>query len=105
SDWADIQTATATVVVHHANGTTTTSTTSNRGAGLRVSAKDDVAFTGTVARLTNQTAAGKSAVIDWGDGTTSKRTVAASGSDVTVSGSHTYAKQGYFPTRITLSDA
>ncbi len=105
SDWADIQTATATVVVHHANGTTTTSTISNGGAGLQVSAKEDVAFTGTVARFTNQTAAGKSAVIDWGDGTTSNGTVAASGSDVTVSGSHTYAKQGYFPTRITLSDA
>ncbi len=104
SDWADIQNATATVVVHHADGSTTTSTISNGGAGLQVNAKEGVSFTATVAHFTNQSATGKSAAIDWGDGTTSTGTVAASGADVTVTGTHTYAKQGYFPTRITLSD-
>ncbi len=104
SDWADIQSATASVAIHHANGTTTNLTLTNGGAGLQVNVKEGISFTGTVARFTNQSATGKSAVIDWGDGTTSTGTVAASGANVTVSGSHTYAKQGYFPTRITLSD-
>ncbi|HEY7329530.1 MAG TPA: SdrD B-like domain-containing protein [Gemmataceae bacterium] len=105
SNWTNIQNATAKVVVTHADGSTTTSTISNGGAGVQVNEKEGVSFTATVARFTNQTATGKSAVIDWGDGTTSSGTVAASGADVTVSGSHTYAKQGYFPILITLSDA
>jgi probable HAF family extracellular repeat protein len=105
SDWADIQAATATVVVHHADGSKTTSTMANGGAGLQVNAKEGVSFTASVASFTNQTAAGKSAVINWGDGATSTGTVAASGANLTVTGSHTYASQGYFPTRITLSDA
>ncbi len=104
SDWADIQNATATVKITHADGSTTTSTISNGGAGLQVNAKEGVSFTGTVAHFTNQSPTGKSAVINWGDGTTSTGIVAASGADVTVSGTHTYSKQGYFPTRITLSD-
>jgi probable HAF family extracellular repeat protein len=109
SNWADIQGATATIVVTHANGSTTTSTISNGGQGLQVSAKEAVSFTAPVANFTNQTATGKSAVIDWGDGTTSIGTVGTvvmgGTEDVTVSGSHTYAQQGYYPTRITLSDA
>jgi hypothetical protein len=105
SDWTNIQDATATLVVTHADGSTTTSTISNGGAGLQVNAREGVSFTASVASFTNQTVTGKSAVIDWGDGTTSTGTVAASGANVAVSDTHTYAKQGYFPTRITLSDA
>jgi hypothetical protein len=105
STWADVQSATASVAIHHANGTTTNLTLTNGGAGQQLNESEGVAFTSTVATFTNQTAAGKSAVIDWGDGTTSTGTVAASGANVTVTGSHTYAKQGYFPTRITLSGA
>ena len=105
SDWADIQTATANVVVHHADGTTATFTMANGGMGLDLAVKEGVSFNQTVARFTGLSPAGVSANIEWGDGTTSAGNVAADGANVIVTGSHTYTQQGYFPTRITISDA
>ncbi len=105
SNWADIQTATATVVVHHANGTMATFTMANGGMGLNLAAKEVVSFTQTVARFDKLSPTGLSAQIDWGDGTTSAGKVAAAGTAVIVTGSHTYSNQGYFPTRVTLSDS
>ena len=105
NDWADLQTATANVVVHHTNGTTATFTMANGGKGEVLNVKEAVSFNQTVARFTKLGPAGLSATIQWGDGTTSVGKVAAAGADVIVTGSHTYAQQGYFPTRITLSDS
>ena len=51
SDWADIQTATANVVVHHADGTTATFTMANGGMGLDLAVKEGVSFNQTVAQL------------------------------------------------------
>ena len=105
SDWADIQTATANVVVHHADGTTATFTMANGGMGFDLAVKEGVSFNQTVASFTGLSPAGVSANIEWGDGTTSAGNVAADGANVIVTGSHTYAQQGYFPTRITISDS
>ncbi len=105
NDWADLQTAKATLVVHHSDGTMGTFTLANGGSGSVLNLKEGVAFNKTVARFTNLSPTGLSAVIDWGDGTKSAGKVAAAGADVIVTGSHTYANEGYFPTRITLSDS
>jgi probable HAF family extracellular repeat protein len=105
SDWADIQNATATVAVHHTDGSTTTSTVSNGSAGGVLKFKEGVPFSGPVAAFSNVTSTGLSAVIDWGDGTTSAGIVGMAGTAALVGGSHTYAKQGYSPIRVTLSDA
>ena len=105
SNWADIQTATANVVVHHTNGTTATITMANGGKGEVLNVKEGDSFTRNVARFAKLSPTGLSAIIDWGDGTTSAGKVGAAGTDVIVTGSHTYDKQGYFPTRITLSDS
>ena len=44
------------------------------------------------------------ATIDWGDGTTSAGTIGAAVSGVfSVTGTHTYATQGHFPVRVTLT--
>jgi probable HAF family extracellular repeat protein len=105
TDWADVQTAKANVLIKHQNGTTTTMLIANGGKGEVLNVSEAVSFTHSVARFTNLKPAGLSAIIDWGDGTTSHGTLSASGNDLLVSGSHKYAKQGYFPTRISLSDA
>ena len=105
SDWADIQTATANVVVTHGDGTTATFTMHNGGMGFDLNVKEGVSFNQTVASFTGLSPAGVSANIEWGDGTTSAGTVTAVNANVVVTGSHTYAQQGYFPTRITISDS
>lgn len=106
SNWNDLQDSTAAVAIHHIDGTTTNLTLQNAAQGYLVNAQEGVAMpTQTVARFTNQTTTGKSAVIDWGDGSTSSGTMTADGADVTVTGAHTYAKQGYYTSRTTLSDA
>jgi hypothetical protein len=105
SDWTNLQTAMATVVVTHMNGSKTTATIANDGQGLAVSASEGASFTASVATFPNRTPAGKTALIDWGDQTTSAGTVTASGANVTVAGTHTYARPGYYPTSITLADS
>ena len=104
SSWTNIQNATATLVVTHSDGSTTTSTISNGGTGGALKLKEGVSFTGPVAAFSNVSSTGLSAVIDWGDGTTSAGTAGVAGTAALVGGSHTYAKQGYFPIRVTLSD-
>lgn len=44
------------------------------------------------------------AVIDWGDGTTSVGTISESGGSGTLSGSHTYAVGGIYPITVKLTD-
>jgi hypothetical protein len=45
-----------------------------------------------------------SATIDWGDGSTSPGTIAASGSGFSVSGSHQYAEDGSYPIKVAIKD-
>jgi hypothetical protein len=77
----------------------------NGGMGFDLAVKEGVSFNQTVARFTALSPTGVSANIEWGDGTTSAGNVAADGANVIVTGSHAYSQQGYFPTRITISDA
>jgi hypothetical protein len=83
------------------------------GTGLTATATEGTSFSGAVATFANtgfpnNTAGDFTATIDWGDGTTDTGvavTVAGgSGSDLTVSGSHTYADEGSFIPIVTLTD-
>jgi hypothetical protein len=107
SDWQNLTTATAAAVFHHKNGTTTTMNLLNVGVGTNLAAKEAVAVTGIVATFSKITETGLSAIIDWGDGTATTPGVITllSGGKLTVSGTHTYGKQGYFITSIRLLDA
>jgi PKD repeat protein len=79
-------------------------------AGLAVSATEGASFSGTVASFTDANPAATSgdfsAVITWGDGTTSAGTVTANpAGGFLVSGSHTYGEEGSFPVSVSISDA
>jgi hypothetical protein len=87
------------------NGTASATTTATVaeddclcGAGQVVVATEGVSFSGTVATFSNpgfpsNPAADFTAVIAWGDGTTSAGTVSGGNGSFTVSGSHTYADE------------
>jgi hypothetical protein len=53
---------------------------------------------------TAATAGEYSALIEWGDGSTSSGTINGSGGSFTVTGSHTYAEEGTYTTKVTVTD-
>ena len=77
------------------------------GSGVR--AEEGQAFAGTVATLTENglpDASTFAARIDWGDGTTSSGTIAATPAALEVTGAHTYAEESGatpFVTRVTVT--
>jgi hypothetical protein len=76
--------------------------------GVPVTATEGAAFTAPVATFSDpdsDPATSFTAVIDWGDNHTSAGVVTASGGNFTVSGSHTYAEEGSFSVRVTITDA
>ncbi|HEY1591106.1 MAG TPA: hypothetical protein VGF81_04890 [Solirubrobacteraceae bacterium] len=77
-------------------------------SGTPVSATEGQAFSGNVATFTDPdtsaTASEYSATIDWGDGTTSTGTISGSGGSFTVAGSHTYAEEGSYTIKTTITD-
>ncbi len=72
------------------------------------SATEGQAFSGPVAAFTDTNAAAQasdfSAVIFWGDGSSSVVTVGGGSGTFTVSGSHTYAADASYPVRVVLSE-
>jgi RHS repeat-associated protein len=78
------------------------------GQGLIIRAGAGVAFTGDVATFADQNPSGTvvdfTATIHWGDGRSSAGTVRPSTGGFTVSGSHTYATNGTFTTRVNVTD-
>ena len=75
--------------------------------GMTLAATEGQALTGALATFTDTylNAAGDfAASIDWGDGTQAAGVVAGSGGNFTVSGSHTYARQGHFTAHVSLAD-
>jgi len=78
------------------------------GTPTSFSAPPGVSFTATVATfsdtLTSAVASDFTALIDWGDATTSAGTVSGGGGSFSVSGTHTYAGAGTFSVIVTLSD-
>jgi parallel beta-helix repeat protein len=76
--------------------------------GVPVTATEGAAFTAPVATFSDpggDPAGSFTAVIDWGDNHTSAGVVTATGGSFTVSGSHTYAEEGSFSVRVTITDA
>jgi len=78
--------------------------------GTTINSVEGSVFTGPVATFTdpdpNAVAAEYSAVIDWGDGTTSAGIVSGpTGGPFTVSGTHTYADEGSYTIQVTITDA
>jgi len=80
-------------------------------SGASVHAIEDQSFTGTVTTFTDPdtsaSAGDYTAVIDWGDGTTpvaGSGSVSGSSGRFTISGSHTYSRQGTFTTKTTIYD-
>jgi len=76
--------------------------------GVNVKATAGAPFSGTLATFTNAepegTAVTYSAVIAWGDGSTSAGVVSGTGTTLTVSGSHTYADPGTDTIQVTITD-
>ena len=78
-------------------------------AASPVNAIAGVTFTGPVATFTDANPSGKvsdfSATVTWGDGTATPGVVSArSGGGFMVTGPHTYAKAGSYPTAISIAD-
>jgi hypothetical protein len=78
-------------------------------AGKSLSATEGKSFTATVATFTdpdtNATASEYTATINWGDGSTSSNIKpTGSGGNFTVTGTHTYAEEGKFAVKVTISD-
>jgi len=76
--------------------------------GETIHATAGTQFKGTVATFTDANPDGKvseySASIEWGDGTSSAGTIAASGKGFAVTGTHTYAAGGVFAMKVTIKD-
>ncbi len=77
--------------------------------GVPVSATPGVAFSAAVATFIDADPAGVAsdytATIDWGDGVTAAGTIASAvGGGFTVTGAHTYASVGVYPTSVTIKD-
>jgi hypothetical protein len=117
--YADEQTATFTVTVsENAPGTATGSATGTATVTeadvltptgpAAFTAYVGVAFNGTVATFTDSdagnTAGDFTALINWGDATTSAGTVSGGSGTFTVSGTHTYAAPGSLAIAVTLTD-
>jgi PKD repeat protein len=76
--------------------------------GAPVSATEGQPFSGTVATFTDpdtaSTASEYSATVDWGDGTTSTGTISGTSGNFTVSADHTYAEEGAYTVKVTITD-
>jgi DNA-binding beta-propeller fold protein YncE len=77
-------------------------------SGNPVTATEGANFTGSVASISDPDSASPgdySAMIDWGDGTTpSSGTLTGSGGSLTVGGSHTYADEGSYQMKVSITD-
>ena len=116
--YADEGTFTVTVTISDVSPGTGTATATDSalvteadslsGTPTSFSAPPGVSFTTTVATftdtLTSSVASDFTALIDWGDATTSAGTVSGGGGSFSVSGTHTYAGAGTFSVTVTLSD-
>jgi streptogramin lyase len=74
--------------------------------GIAISAVAKQPFSGTVAAFTAPdlgVAVTRSASIFWGDGTRSAGTIDANGSDLTVTGAHTYRRAGKYAARVVVT--
>jgi hypothetical protein len=77
-------------------------------SGTTVSLTEGAKFSGKVATFsdpdTSATASEYTATIEWGDSTSSTGTVSGSGGSFEVSGEHTYADEGSYAIKVTITD-
>ena len=101
-------TATFTVTVTDAPLTASNAPALNNGVEGFTLLSPPVATSGVVATFTDADTAGTvsefSATIDWGDGSTSPGTIAASGAGFIVNGSHQYGEGGSYPIKVAIKD-
>lgn len=75
---------------------------------VNISTLEAAMFNGTVATFTDndtsQPASNFTASIDWGDGTTTAGVVTGSAGSFSVAGTHTYADEGSFAVKVTITD-
>ncbi len=71
------------------------------GRGVNISATEGISFTGRVANI--DSCVFGSAIIDWGDGTSTAGALDSSGSTPGVKGTHTYAEEGTYSGTVTYS--
>jgi hypothetical protein len=94
-------TATNTVTVTEGDTLTATATPVTAAEGAALNDVQVATFTTT---FVGNVAAGFTASIDWGDGTTSPGTITGGAGNFTVSGSHTYAVEGAYTTAVDIAD-
>jgi hypothetical protein len=89
------------------NGTLTVTPAPLSATGVNISATAGASFSGTVATFVNADpfggASSYSALITWGDGSTSAGTVSGTGSTLSVSGTHIFAVAGSDPVQVQIS--
>jgi hypothetical protein len=77
-------------------------------SGLTFNATEGVAFNGVVATFTDPdhsaTATQYSALINWGDGSTTAGTINGGNGSFTVSGTHIYSEEGSYSVTVTITD-
>jgi hypothetical protein len=76
---------------------------------VNISATEGMPLTGVLVATvsdpdTASTASEYSAQIEWGDGSTSSGTIAGGGGSFFVTGNHTYAEEGTYTTKVTVTD-
>jgi hypothetical protein len=73
-----------------------------------INATEGTSFSGVVATASDadpaSTGSEYEATIEWGDGSSSVGTVSGTGGSFEVDGSHTYADEGSYPVKVTLTD-
>jgi hypothetical protein len=76
--------------------------------GQNISGTEGSSVSGTVATFTDPdpaaVAGDYAALIEWGDGVTTTGTITGSSGSFTVEGTHTYADEGSYPVKVTITD-
>jgi hypothetical protein len=92
--------------ISYINGTLTVSPAPLSATAVNISATAGAPFSGPVATFTNVSpnTIPYTAVIDWGDGSTSACSISVSGSSLTVTGSHTYADPKSYSVSVQISN-
>lgn len=92
--------------ISYVNGTLSVKPAPLSGMAINFSATAGAPFSGTVASFSNVSpnTSAYTALIDWGDGSTSTVSISVSGSSLTVTGAHTYADPKSYTVGVQISN-